>query len=108
MGKENHSTGSFGGHVEHLNTHNFESSINAFKEGVIEYDRITTGVMQTTNNLMSNWKGEGKTQFEKDYNVIYLCLKDISEIMYELRDALITAEAEYIKSDEAYAKEITQ
>lgn len=96
------------GHVEHLDTHKFESSINAFKDGVVEYDRITTGVMQTTNNLMCNWKGEGKTQFEKDYNVIYLCLKDISEIMYELRDALIDAEAEYIKTDEECAKSFTQ
>ena len=49
-----------------------------------------------------------KTQFEKDYNVIYLCLKDISEIMYELRDALIDAEAEYIKTDEECAKSFTQ
>lgn len=49
----------------------------------------------------------GKNQFEKDYNTIYQQLSDIGDIMYELYDALIDAQAAYIQADEEAAKLLT-
>ena len=54
--------------------------------------------------LVQNWKGEGRNAFEKDYRQVQINLKDIAGIMYDLRDALIDAHAEYIKTDDALAK----
>ena len=78
-----------------------------FKTGIEEYNRIKNGVKSTTNDLFLKWQGEGKNQFEKDYNTIYQQLSDIGDIMYELYDALIDAQAAYIQADEEAAKLLT-
>lgn len=93
--------------VQHLDTSKFSSTIATFKTGIEEYNRIKNGVKSTTNDLFLKWQGEGKTQFEKDYNTIYQQLSDIGDIMYELYDALIDAQAAYIQADEEAAKLLT-
>lgn len=100
-------SGNTGGNVQYLYTGEFSDAIDAFKEGIKEYNRIRTDVERTTNTLFTNWSGKGKTQFEKDYRIIYQQLEDIEDIMYELYNALIEAEATYIKADEATAKALT-
>ena len=95
------------GNVRHLDTNKFSSTIEAFKSGIEEYNRIKDGVRSTTYDLFIAWHGEGKTQFERDYNLIYRQLSDIGDIMYELYDALIDAQAAYIKADEEAAKLIS-
>ena len=57
--------------------------------------------------MITRWTGEGKTQFEKNYNTLYRQLTDIADIMYELYEALIDAEAAYIQADEETAKMLT-
>ena len=96
-----------GGNVQHLDTSKFDSTISAFNKGIEEYNNIKLTVEKITNALFSNWQGEGKTQFEKDYTTLYRQLTDIADIMYELYDALIDADAAYIKADEEAAKLLT-
>lgn len=96
-----------GGNVQHLDTDKFSAAVAALKKGVKTYDEIRNGVANTTNSLLIQWQGEGKKQFEKDYNTIYRQLTDIGDIMYELRDALIEAQAGYIQADEQAAKMLT-
>ena len=95
------------GNVQHLDTNKFSSTIATFKSGIEEYNRIKNGVKNTTNNLFVNWQGEGKIQFEKDYNVIFQQLLDVGDIMYELYEALIDAQTAYIQADEEAAKLLT-
>lgn len=96
-----------GGNVQHLDTKKFSLAVNALKQGVQTYNDIKKNVANTTNVLLVNWQGEGKKQFEKDYNTIYRQLTDIGDIMYELRDSLIEAQAAYIQADEQAAKMLT-
>lgn len=93
--------------VEHLDTAKFSSTIETFKSGIEEYNDIRNNVEKITNNLFCKWKGEGKEQFEKDYTTVYRQLTDIADILYELYDALIDAQANYIKADEETAKMMT-
>ena len=93
--------------VNHLETKKFDSTIAKFKFGIEEYNEIKSDVEKTTNALFSNWQGKGKTQFEKDYATIFQQLTDIADIMYELYDALVDAEAAYIQADEDAAKMLT-
>ncbi len=90
--------------VEYLDTNTFSSTIEIFKNGIQEYNGIINDVKTTTDNLFLGWKGEGRIQFEKDYNVIYQQLTDIEDMMYELYQALIDAQAAYILTDEEVAK----
>ena len=92
--------------VTYLNTNQFSETVDAFKEGAKLYNEIKFGIDKTTNALFFKWQGEGKKQFEKDYLVIYQQLSDIAEILYELRDAIIDAQANYILADEEIAKAI--
>ena len=82
-------------------------AVEALKKGVVTYNDIRKNVANTTNTLFLQWQGEGKKQFEKDYNTIYRQLNDIGDIMYELRDSLIEAQAGYIQADEEAAKILT-
>lgn len=95
------------GTVNYLDTKKFDSTIAAFKSGIEEYNSIKSDMEKTTNTLFNNWQGKGKTQFEKDYTTIYQQLNDIADIMYELYEALIDAEAAYIQADEEAAKMLT-
>lgn len=93
--------------VQQLNTKDFSNAVSTFKAQIKEYNRIKKSVADTTNTLFGKWSGEGKTQFEKDYTTIYRQLTDIEDIMYELYEALIDAEAAYIQADEEAAKMLT-
>ena len=94
------------GTVTHLDTNKFSSTIESFRKGILEYNDIKSGIEKTTNALFFNWQGEGKKQFEKDYVVIYQQLADIADILYELQDAIIEAQANYVLTDEEIAKAI--
>lgn len=95
------------GNVTYLNTKTFSETIDIFKNCISEYDNIKLKVERTTDELFVNWQGEGKTQFEKDYRTLYRQLTDITDIMYELYEALIDAKAAYIQADEEAAKLLT-
>ncbi len=95
------------GTVTHLDTKKFDSTIAVFKSGIEEYNDIKSDVEKITTTLFGNWQGKGKTQFEKDYTTIFQQLTDIADIMYELYDALVDAEAAYIEADEEAAKMLT-
>ena len=92
------------GNVKKLDTINFNDTINAYATQIKKFEGIVSGVNKTTNNIVDRWKGKGRNAFEKDCKQVQLNLKDISDIMYNIRDALINAHAEYMKSDEALSK----
>lgn len=93
--------------VTHIDTHKFTDTVDSFKKGVKTYAEIRTGVERTTNQLFLCWQGKGKKQFEKDYTTIYQQLTDIEDILYELYNALLDAQAAYIQADEEAAKLLT-
>lgn len=95
------------GSVTHLDTSEFHNAITAFRSGISDYNAIRSEVEQATIALFSDWEGEGKTQFEKNYNTLYRQLSDIADVMYELYGALADAEAAYIQADEETAKMLT-
>ena len=93
-----------GEQVKHLDSERFGEVIKDFENGIKEYERIIDGVKTATSTLFIYWQGEGKKQFEKDYTTIYRQLEDVSDVLYDLRDALVDAQAAYIKTDEEIAK----
>ena len=100
----NNSNQGSGGNVTHLSTANFNDTIHAYEAHIKTFEGIVKGVKSATDALLQNWQGKGRNAFEKDCQQVQLNLQDIKEIMYDLRDALTDAHAEYIKNDLATAK----
>ena len=92
------------GDVNHLDTVNFNDTIAAYASHIKEFESIAEGVKRSTDEMVDKWKGKGRDAFEKDCRQVQLNLSDITDIMYNLRDALIDAHAEYMKTDEALSK----
>lgn len=90
--------------MNHLDTSHFNETISAFGSYISQFEDIIRGIHSATDRMGENWEGRGCKAFGKDCRQVQLNLKDISDIMYELRDALIDAHAEYIKTDAALAK----
>lgn len=93
--------------VTYLDTKKFSEVVDIFNKEIETYNDIKSDVEKITNALFKDWQGKGKTQFEKDYTTIYQQLTDIADIMYELYNALIDAQAAYIQADEEAAKMLT-
>ncbi len=94
------------GYVNHLDTVEFKATVDKYQNHIKTFEGIVEKVNEIGDTLLANWQGEGAKAFEKDSGIVKLNLKDISEIMYEFHNALINAEAEYVKSDLATAKNI--
>ena len=92
------------GNVKHLDTANFNDTMSAYASFIKQYEDIVRGVNTAASTMVDNWRGKGRNAFEKDYKQVQQNLKDISDIMYDLRDALINAHAEYMKTDSALSK----
>lgn len=92
------------GNVKHLDTVHFNEAITAYANYIKQFEEIVRGVNSASNTMLDHWKGTGRNAFEKDCRQIQLNLNDITDIMYDLRDALVNAESEYVKSDAAVSK----
>ena len=94
--------------IRKLDTSKMDAAIKAFSEGVKEYNNIRTTVKLATTNLFLYWSWKGRNAFEKDYEALYIQLKDIEDILYELYNALVDGLSAYISSDEALNKKMTR
>lgn len=95
------------GNVNHLNTEHFDSTVTAYEGYIKQFEELVKEVNSICAEVVQNWKGKGSDAFEKDYRQVQLNLKDITDIMYEIRDALTNANSEYLKTDDTMAKKLT-
>lgn len=92
------------GYVNHLDTKSFAETIAAFSGYISDFEGIVSGVRDIYKEMLGSWEGEGRRAFEKDCNQVQLNLKDLSDVMYELRDALIDAQVKFVEKDAAVSK----
>lgn len=90
--------------VRKLDTSSFNETISQYAAEIKKFETIVKNVNAAADRAIDNWKGKGRDAFEVDCRQVQTNLKDISDIMYEMRDALIEAHAEYMKTDEALSK----
>lgn len=90
--------------VRKLDTIDFNDTINNYANQIKQFEEIVEKVNSAAKYAVEHWKGKGRDAFERDYKQVQLNLKDISDIMYDMRDALIDAHAEYMKTDNALSK----
>ena len=93
--------------IRKLDTSKMDAAIQAFSDGVKEYNSIRTDVKLATTELFLNWNGKGRTAFEKDYQAIFVQLTDIEDILYELYNSLVDGLSVYISTDQEINKQMT-
>ena len=86
-----------------LDTLNFQGTISAYDRHIEQYHDIVQGVNKAAETLVDNWEGEGRNAFREDYTQVQLNLKDISDIMNEIRAALNAAKENYSSADQELA-----
>ena len=102
-----HGSGAANQIVRYLDSQKLKDGALDIEKYVKEYNEIIKSISRATQNLLDSWHGDGQKEFEKDYSTIYQSLSDISDIMYDLYDALIDADSTYVKTDEEIAKGLT-
>ena len=93
--------------VEYLDTQKLLDAANKVDACINEYKEIIKKISTATNDLIANWYGEGRREFEKDYSTISQQLTDINDIMYDLYASLVDSDATYVQTDEEIAKSLT-
>ena len=89
--------------------------------GNIETDKISAAIMEIknivrvskdlnyevatiTNQIKDNWVGEGRNEFEAQYNILIRKIEDFGDTLQEIHDALIQAKQEYDDADDGLRK----
>jgi len=93
------------GNVRRLDTINFGPTIQAYANHVRTFEGIVSGVNSTTSAALNNWKGKGRDAFKDDCDKVQQNLKDIAEIMNEIREALRKAHEGYKETDRGVASD---
>lgn len=70
------------------------------KEIVESYKTVNLEVSKITQHVKENWVGEGRDEFESQYNLLIRKIDDFGDALKEIYDALVQAEADYETSDD--------
>lgn len=94
------------GDVQHVDT---DLMYDAQKAFVTAYDRFhdcKDDITRIIDNALTNWEGQGRDAFEKDYKTLVAQLQDLEDVLMDLRDGIIEAEQTYIEVDAELSKKI--
>lgn len=70
------------------------------KNIVTQFNQAKVEVNQITNDLKQNWVGDGRDEFEAQYELLMSKIGDFSDALDEIYDALVEAEASYQTTDD--------
>lgn len=89
-----------------LDTSGFVATEKAISDNITLFNAQVQKMRRTSTNLLSTWQGKGRNEFETQMTLMMSKLDDISDDLYDMYNALVKAEKEYIDADEAKAKEM--
>jgi len=93
--------------VEYIDVQGITSTAIVFRSTIRAFDDCITQMDNVTNNVLRNWVGRGRNQFETQMAIMKGQLDDISDTLYDVYNALVDAETGYIDQDEAVAKQFS-
>lgn len=87
-----------------LDTSGFVAVEQSISNNITLFNAQVQKMRRTSTNLLSTWQGKGRNEFETQMTLMISKLDDISEDLYDMYNALVKAEKEYIDADQATAK----
>lgn len=83
----------------HINTSNFPDALESIKTMAKEMEEIVDNLNGYKENLLKNWVGKGRNQFERTYKVMLRKLEDGRDVTWDMYEDLISAQEELIQTD---------
>lgn len=93
--------------VEYLDVSKIRTTAQAFRMNIDDFEQCVTDMKEATNDVLRNWVGKGRTQFEIQMYLMKTQLDDITEGLYDIYNTLVDSEAKYIEEDEAVARQFS-
>ena len=91
--------------VQYLDVNGITEAAKTFRSNIKDFDKCVIDMNKATNDVLRNWVGKGRNQFETQMKLMKKQLDDISEGLYDIYNALVDSEKGYIDEDEAVAKQ---
>lgn len=76
------------------------------KEIIASYKNVNLKVNEITRKVKKNWVGEGRNEFETQYNLLIRKIDDFGDALDEIYDMLLEAELAYQEMDEQYHQQV--
>lgn len=91
-----------------IDTEKIYATHRQIKEIVDAYKEVNLEVSQITQKVRENWVGDGRNEFESQYNILIRKIDDFGDTLLDIYDALVEAEAEYETSDDGLRQEFVK
>lgn len=92
--------------VRHIDTELMYEAVKAFETAYDEFHNCKDDITKIIDKVLDNWAGEGYEAFKKDYQTLTSQLKDLEDVLMDLREGIVTAEESYIEADAEVSKNI--
>lgn len=70
------------------------------REIVSKYKDVNYEVSMISQKIRENWVGDGRNEFETQYNLLIRKVDDFGDTLLEIYEALVQAEADYSTTDD--------
>lgn len=90
-----------------IDTSNFPDALQSIQNMAKAMEGITLNLDYYKADLISNWVGDGRNQFEKTYNIMVRKLKDGTDVTWDMYEKLVSFQETLIQSDVDTAKGIS-
>lgn len=87
-----------------IDTSNFPEALRSIETMAKSMETVVDNLNDYKAEIIANWVGKGRNQFEKSYNVLLRKLKDGTDITWDVYENLIKAQEELIQADVDAAK----
>lgn len=101
-------SGNSSGNVRSIDTAKMDEVAKNFQSKITTFSETKNDVYKIISELLLNWSGSGKVEFETQFNLIYGKLGDIEESLTEFYENLIGAEVAYREMDDELSKSIKE
>lgn len=92
--------------VQYLYTGEFPVAIESIKTMANSMEDLVQSMDLYKAQIIKNWVGEGRNEFEKMYTVIRRKLKDGTDVTWDMHELLMAASEKLIQTDIDTAKAI--
>ncbi|MBQ6985887.1 MAG: WXG100 family type VII secretion target [Oscillibacter sp.] len=89
-----------------VDTEAIQATHAEMKRVVESYREINRRVSSVTADLEEHWAGDGRNEFESQYNLLIRKIEDFGDTLQDIYEALVDAEAKYRNVDERLKQDL--
>lgn len=91
-----------------IDTQKIYNAHRQIKTIVSSYKEVNREVSDITLKIQENWVGKGRNEFESQYKLLIRKIDDFGDVLQDIYDALVDAEAGYEETDDTIRQDFVQ